>query len=173
VVSYCLVFRGSLILALIFCLNIEDQGLVRSIRPTAFKAAERGFATGYFVLRRVRRSERHLGRYRYGLELEHPDRPNDGMEFDLSTPTFALSDSAELRMPVRCSSTEDHTGTSQRWHTHRRGRCGCLLALRRLLWAAIVAWTGPASRRLGCRSSACIRADRPSLSGAGKLGDQR
>jgi hypothetical protein len=144
-VSYCLVFRGSLILALIFCLNLENQGLVLSIRPIAYTAPERGVATGYFVLRCVCRSERDLGRYRYGLELEHPDRPNDGMEFDLSTPTFALSDSAELRMPVRCSSTEDHTGTSQRWHTHRSTHCGCLLALRRLLLATATAlmWAAP------------------------------
>jgi len=40
-------------------------------------------------------------------------------------------------------------GTSQCWYTHRRGRCGCFLSLRRLLWAAIVAWTGSGSRRLG------------------------
>jgi hypothetical protein len=52
-----------------FRLNRENQGLVRSIRRIAPTAAERGFATGYFILRRVRRSERDLGRYRYGLVL--------------------------------------------------------------------------------------------------------
>ena len=87
-VSDCLVFRGSFTIILIFCLNRENQGLVRSIRPTAFTAAERGFAAGYFVLRRVRRSKRDLGRYRYGLELEHPGRLNDGMEFDFKYAHF-------------------------------------------------------------------------------------
>jgi hypothetical protein len=32
-----------------------------------------------------------------------------------------------------------HTGTNQRWHTHRRGRCGCLLSVRRLLMATATA----------------------------------
>jgi hypothetical protein len=31
-----------------------------------------------------------------------------------------------------------HTGTNQRWHTHRRGRCGCLLSLRWLLMATVL-----------------------------------
>ena len=41
-----------------------------------------------------------------------------------AAPTFSLSDSAELLVPVCCSSSEDHTGTSQRWHTRRRGYIG-------------------------------------------------
>ena len=40
-VSDCLVFRGSFTLILIFCLNRENQGLVRSIRRIASKTAER------------------------------------------------------------------------------------------------------------------------------------
>ena len=54
----------------------------------ASKAAERGFAADYFVLRRVRRSERNLAGYRCGLELEQPGRLDDGMEFNFKYAHF-------------------------------------------------------------------------------------